>query len=81
MLAVKNDPCTIKYIKNPTIKVCLTAVREKGDVIKYIENPSDEIWAEALMSNFDLINSANINKDAIIEILLRKLRKFENKDI
>ena len=38
----------IKYIKNPTKKVCFKAVKNDGWAIKYIENPTEEMCLEAV---------------------------------
>ena len=46
----------IKYIKNPSEKVQLEAIKENYDAIRYIKNPSYKIELEAIKENESAIN-------------------------
>jgi hypothetical protein len=52
---IKEDGYRIKYIRNPSEKVCLEAVKQNGYSIQYIHNPSKEVCLEAVKQNGTLI--------------------------
>ena len=48
---LKIDGWTIKYIKNPTLKMQLEAVKQNGYAIQFIESPPPEVQLEAVKRN------------------------------
>ena len=45
---VEYDPSYIQFIKNPSEKVQLTAVKQNGYSIRYINNPSEKVQLAAV---------------------------------
>ena len=40
---IKNNPCVIRFIENPTEKMKWLAIKKLGWIIKYIDNPTEEM--------------------------------------
>ena len=51
LVAVKQDPTSIRFIKNPSEEVQLAAVNKNGLAIQYIKNPSEELQLAAVKQN------------------------------
>jgi hypothetical protein len=51
LAAVKNDGCTIQYIKNPSLEVQLEAVKHSFFALECIDNPYEEVQIEAVKQN------------------------------
>ena len=55
LVAVKQDPTSIRFIKNPSEEVQLAAVTQNGYAIQYIKNPSEELQLAAVTQNGNAI--------------------------
>lgn len=71
---LKNDGYDIKYIKNPTEEMKLTAVKEDPYAIKYIDNPSEEVQILAVMEEESVIRYIKKPTDKVKE-LARKIEE------
>ena len=68
---IKKYPFYIQFIKNPSEKVQLTAVKQNGSTIYYIKNPSEKVQLEAVKQDGSLIYliknpSENVIRTAIL---------------
>jgi hypothetical protein len=60
---LSNNGYIIMGIKNPSLDLCLVAVRETAYAIEYIKNPSEEIQIEAVKNfNYDVYNDNFVKK-------------------
>ena len=83
MLDVVQDSWNnLKYIKEPTEKVIIEAVKEKGWAIQYVTNPSEKLQLEAVKVDYDSIKyiknpSEKVQIEAI-KVKYDALRYIEN---
>ena len=40
---IKNDPCIIQFIKNPTEEMKWLAIKQDGEALQFIKNPTEEM--------------------------------------
>jgi len=67
LMAVKNNPIAIEYIKNPSEEIKLAAVKRNGYewVIKYINNPSEAVQLVAVVGSASIIKLIENPSEAV----------------
>ena len=69
---IKENPFTIRFIKNPSEEMQLWAVRKEELTIGYIDNPSETVQLIAVRENIKAIEYIKNPTDAVLEYILHK---------
>ena len=69
MLAVKQEPASIKYIEDPSEFLKIEAISKKGDLIQYIKNPSEEVKTAAIKAKVKHIKTELGSLELITELV------------
>nr|DAS04608.1 MAG TPA: protein of unknown function (DUF4116) [Caudoviricetes sp.] len=69
---IKENPFTIRFIKNPSEEMQLWAVRKEELTIGYIDNPSEEIQLEAIEQNGLMIKYIDNPSETVQLIAVRE---------
>lgn len=76
---ILTDSFIIQYIKNPSEKIKLFAVKNDGYSIQFFKNPSEKIQLEALKENVDAIQFVE-KPSEILQYQLVQLKVVQNID-
>ena len=72
MIALKQNPDALIYVKNPNEQIYMEAVKRKGLVLQYISNPSEKVCFTALNQNPLALQFIVNQTDEMIKFAIKK---------
>jgi hypothetical protein len=76
---ISGEPSTIKYIKNPSEQLQISAVRNNGHLIEFIKNPSEEVQLASVKNNgYSIEYIENPSEEVQLSAVLRSPYSIEH---
>ena len=76
---ISGEPSTIKYIKNPSEQLQISAVRNNGHLIEFIKNPSKEVQLASVKNNgYSIEYIENPSEEVQLSAVLRSPYSIEH---
>ena len=60
LAAIKQDPSSLRYVRNQTAILCLAAVRRSGKALKYVSKQTPEICLAAVQQDPEAIENVDM---------------------
>ena len=72
-LAVKQNGCSLQYIKNQTEEICKSAVKQNGCALPYVRNQTEEVCKLAVQQNANALYFVKNQTEELCKLAVQKM--------